>query len=321
MRLFKKEFYLEVFELLKNTANHFGADKGMKLSASLAYYSIFSIAPLLLIIIWIIGFIFGEYIEGQSGAMSEVFEEFSALFGAEVSFQIQQVIKKISISNRSGIGIGIGLATLIIGSTSIFVEIQDSINTIWKVKAKPRKGWLKMLINRVISFSMVVGFGFLLIASLILNGVIKALSNYINELFPIISVNMMDWINLGLTFLITCILFGTIFSVLPDAKIRIRDALAGAIFTGLLFMLGRYLISLYMIYAAPASAYGAAGSLIVLLLWVYYSATILYFGAVFTRVYAEKYGNGVQPSSYAVKIVHKELEKEGEKVEKVIVTE
>lgn len=282
----------------------------MKMSASLAYYAIFSIAPLLLIIIWLVGFLFGEYVEGQQGVQTEVFEEFAALFGTEVAQQIQQVIQKISVSNKSGVGIAIGIITLIIGSTTIFMEIQDSINTIWKVKAKPQKGWLKMILNRALSFSMVVGLGFLLITSLILNGIIGALSSYINKYLPDISVYVMGWVNVGITFIIITVLFGTIFSALPDARMRFRDVLGGALFTGLLFMLGRFLISVYMQFAAPASAYGAAGSVIVLLLWVYYSAAILYFGAEFTKIYAEKYGNGIRPSSYAVRVVQQEIEKQ-----------
>ena len=280
------------------------------MSASLAYYAIFSIAPLLLIIIWLVGFLFGEYVEGQQGVQTEVFEEFAALFGTEVAQQIQQVIQKISVSNKSGVGIAIGIITLIIGSTTIFMEIQDSINTIWKVKAKPQKGWLKMILNRALSFSMVVGLGFLLITSLILNGIIGALSSYINKYLPDISVYVMGWVNVGITFIIITVLFGTIFSALPDARMRFRDVLGGALFTGLLFMLGRFLISVYMQFAAPASAYGAAGSVIVLLLWVYYSAAILYFGAEFTKIYAEKYGNGIRPSSYAVRVVQQEIEKQ-----------
>lgn len=308
-KIFTKRFYQEVLDLLLLTAKGFSADKAMKMSASLAYYAIFSIAPLLLIIIWLVGFLFGEYVEGQQGVQTEVFEEFAALFGAEVAQQIQQVIQKISVSNKSGLGIGIGIITLIIGSTTIFMEIQDSINTIWKVKAKPQKGWLKMILNRALSFSMVVGLGFLLITSLILNGIIGALSSYINKYLPDISVYVMSWVNVGITFAIITILFGTIFSALPDARMRFRDVLGGALFTGMLFMLGRFLISIYMQFAAPASAYGAAGSVIVLLLWVYYSAAILYFGAEFTKIYAEKYGNGIKPSSYAVRVVQQEIEK------------
>lgn len=307
--MFRKTLFREIYDLLLLSAKGFSADKGMKMSASLAYYAIFSIAPLLLIIIWLVGFLFGEFVEGQQGVQNEVFSEFTALFGKEVAQQIQQVLQKISVSDRSGLGIAIGIITLIIGSTTIFMEIQDSINTIWKVKAKPQKGWLKMLLNRALSFSMVVGLGFLLITSLILNGLIGALSNYINRYLPDISVYVMGWINVGITFLIITILFGTIFSVLPDAKMRFRDVLGGALFTGFLFMLGRFLISIYMQFAAPASAYGAAGSVIVLLLWIYYSAAILYFGAEFTKNYAEKYGNGIRPSSYAVRVIQQEIEK------------
>lgn len=142
-KIFTKRFYGEVLDLLLLSAKGFSADKAMKMSASLAYYAIFSIAPLLLIIIWLVGFLFGEYVEGQQGVQTEVFEEFAALFGTEVAQQIQQVIQKISVSNKSGLGIAIGIITLIIGSTTIFMEIQDSINTIWKVKAKPQKAGSK----------------------------------------------------------------------------------------------------------------------------------------------------------------------------------
>lgn len=308
MKLLSKEFYLDIFELLKLSIQGFAADRAMKMSASLAYYAIFSIAPLLLIIIWLVGFLFGEFVEGQAGVQAEIFGEFASLFGTEVAAQIQQVIQQISVSNKSGIGIVVGIVTLIIGSTTIFIDIQHSINLIWKVRAKPQKGWVKMILNRVISFSMVLGLGFLLITSLLLNGIIVALSSYLLDYFPDLSFILVEWINIGITFLVTTILFGTIFSVLPDARIRFRDVMGGALFTAGLFMLGRYLISMYMQFAAPASAYGAAGSLIVLLLWVYYSAAILYFGAEFTKVYAEKYGNGISPTSYSVKIVQQEIQ-------------
>lgn len=288
------------------TFNEFNNDKAMKMSASLAYYTTFSIAPLLLIIIWVMGFLYG--IAGQEGVQAEVFGELAALFGKDVAAQIQQVIAQLSISEKSVIGVAIGIGTLVVGSTTIFMEIQDSLNAIWKLKPKPKKGWLKMLINRAMSFSMVLALGFLLIASLLLNGIIVALSNQIGRYLPEISLWMVEWINVGLTFLVITTLFGTIFGVLPDARLRFRDIVGGAIFTALLFMLGRYLISLYMQYSAPASAYGAAGAIIVLLLWIYYSAAILYFGAEFTKVYAQKYGSGILPATYAVRIVQEEVE-------------
>lgn len=309
MKFFRAGIFKEIFEVLALSVKGFGEDRAMKMSASLAYYAIFSIAPLLLIVIWLIGFIYGDFIEGNNSIQTEIFDEFASLFGAEVAGQIQQTIQKISVSNKSGIGIAVGITTLIIGSTTIFVDIQHSINTIWKVRAKPKKSWLKMLLNRAISFSMVLGLGFLLIVSLLLNGIITALSSYLTNYIDNLSVYLMEWINIGVTFVIITFLFTTIFTVLPDAKIRLKDAIGGSLFTASLFMLGRYLIAVYMQFAAPASAYGAAGSIIVLLLWVYYSAAILYFGAEFTKVYAERYGKGIIPSSYAVKIVHQEIEK------------
>lgn len=315
MKLLKKSFYREILQLLSNTFSEFSKDNAMKMSASLAYYTIFSIAPLLLIVIWLVGFFYGEILAGEQDAQSEVFEEFANIFGPDTAAQIQQIIQNISLSNKSGIGIAVGIGTLVVGSTTIFTEIQDSLNRIWGVRPKPKKGWLKMLLNRAISFSMVLGLGFLLIVSLIANGIIVALSSQITRFFPEISVYVVEWVNIGLTFIVITSLFGFIFRFLPDARMRFRDVAGGAIFTAALFMLGRYLISLYMQYSAPASAYGAAGAIIILLLWVYYSAAILYFGAEFTKVYALRYGRGVWPSSYAVKVVLKEEEVEDEPIE------
>ncbi|GGG95395.1 hypothetical protein GCM10007415_33250 [Parapedobacter pyrenivorans] len=314
MKFFSMRFYKETFKLLSDTFSEFSKDSAMKMSASLAYYTIFSIAPLLLIVIWLVGFFYGELLAGEQDAQTEVFEEFAHLFGSDTAAQIQQIIKNISVSNKSGIGIAIGVGTLVVGSTTIFMEIQDSLNRIWGVRPKPKKGWLKMLLNRALSLSMVLGLGFLLIVSLIANGIVVALSSQIMNYFPDISVIVVEWVNIGLTFIVITSLFAIIFRFLPDARMRFRDVVGGAIFTAALFMLGRYLIALYMQYSAPASAYGAAGAIIVLLLWIYYSAAILYFGAEFTKVYALKYGKGVWPSSYAVKVVLKEQEVEGEPI-------
>ncbi|MEC3878699.1 YihY/virulence factor BrkB family protein [Parapedobacter sp. 10938] len=312
MKLFRAQFYKDSFHLLKDTAAGFSDDKGMKMSASLAYYTIFSIAPLLLIVIWTVGFFYGELLAGPQDAQAEVFDEFANIFGPETATQIQQIITNISVSDKSGIGIAVGIGTLVVGSTTIFVEIQDSLNRIWGVRPKPKKGWLKMLIDRALSLSMVLGLGFLLIVSLIANGLVMALSSQITSYFPDISVIVVEWVNVGLTLVVITALFAFIFHFLPDARMRFRDVVGGALFTAALFMLGRYLIALYMQFSAPASIYGAAGAIIVLLLWVYYSAAILYFGAEFTKAYALKYGKGVWPSSYAVKVVTTEKEVEDE---------
>jgi len=303
---FTIEYWKNIAKLIYRAAVSFSDDKCMKLSASLAYYTTFSIGPLLLIVIWCIGFFYGQHIEGSSAKM-EVLEELTKLFGNEVAQQIQVYIEKISVQEQSGIGIIIGVVTLVFTSTTIFVEIQDSINQIWGVKPKPKKGWIKYITDRILSFSMVLGLGFLLIASLLINSVIQLLMNYINRILPGITLNMLNWINMGITFLVISTLFALIFKMLPDAKVRSKHIIGGAAFTAILFMLGRYGISLYLQYNATASAFGAAGSVIVLLIWIYFSAAILYFGAEFTKEHAKFYDNGIKPSSFAVLVAHTEI--------------
>jgi len=305
---FTLEFWKNTAQLIYKAALGFVNDKCMKMSASLAYYATFSIGPLLLIVIWCIGFFYGEQIKGEgSTAQAEVFEELVKLFGPEVAIQIQTNIEKISQQESGTIGIVIGICTLIFTSTTIFVEIQDSINTIWGVKPKPKKGWLKYIKDRLLSFSMVLGLGFLLIASLLINSIIQIFMNYIDRILPDMTVNMLNWINMGITFLVISFLFGLIFKMLPDAKVNTRHIIGGAAFTAILFMLGRYGISIYLKNSATASAFGAAGSVIILLVWIYFSAAILYFGAEFTKEHAKFYEDGIQPSSFAVLVKHTEI--------------
>lgn len=289
--------------LAKETFKGFSDDKVMKKSAALSYYTIFSLAPLLLIMMWTVSFFYGEdAIEGR------VFSELSDNIGATAANQIQDIIQKISLSEKSGIAIIIGIGTLIIGSTTVFIEIQDSINTIWGVKAKPEKGWRKMLVDRVLSFSIIIGLGFLLIVSLIASTLIELLSGYLLAIFPDSMAVLFNLVNFGLTFIIISILFGVIFKFLPDAEIKWKHVRSGAIFTAALFILGKFLISLYMQFTAPESAYGAAGSIIIILLWVYYTAAILYFGAEFTKVYTRWVCGEILPSKFAVRIIQKEIE-------------
>ncbi|WP_164122185.1 YihY/virulence factor BrkB family protein [Sphingobacterium sp. xlx-130] len=294
--------------LLVDAGNGFIEDNCMKLSASLAYYTVFSIGPLLIILVWALGFLYGSHLEGPDGARDTVMSELTELFGPEISKLLESAIQKISFENKSHIGLIIGFSTLIITSTTIFVDIQNSINTIWKVKAKPRKGWIKLIINRLISFSMILGLSFLLIASLLISSVIGILSKNIERILGGWNIELWGLINSGITFVIIAVLFGFIFAFLPDAKVRFRDIVGGSIFTTVLFMIGKYGISLYLSVSATATAYGAAGSMIILLAWVYYSAAILYYGAEFTKEYAIKYGKGISPSSFAVLVKQTELE-------------
>lgn len=298
----------DFWRLLINAGNGFAEDNCMKLSASLAYYTVFSIGPLLLILTWTLGFFYGSALDGSEGAREQVLSELNEIFGKEIASLLESTVHNLSLDSKSNIGIIIGVGTLMFTSTTIFVDIQNSINSIWKVKPKPKKGWLKMIINRLISFSMILGLVFLLMASLIISSVIGIMTDYFNQFMENWDISLIDWINTAITFLVISSLFGIIYAFLPDARVRFKDILGGALFTALLFMFGKFLISLYLSTNATASSYGAAGSIIILLAWVYYSAAILYFGAEFTKEYAIKYGKGIQPTSYAVLVKQTELE-------------
>lgn len=308
----EKESFLQKVKifgrLLIDAGNGFIEDNCMKLAASLAYYTVFSIGPLLIILVWALGFLYGNHLDGPDGARDTVMEELAEIFGPEISKLLESTIQKISFENKSSIGLVIGLSTLVVTSTTIFVDIQNSINSIWKVKAKPKKGWLKLIINRLISFSMILGLSFLLMASLLISSIIGVFTRNIERVLDHLNIELWSWINTGITFIVIATLFGFIFSFLPDAKVRFKDILGGSIFTALLFMIGKYGISLYLSVNATATAYGAAGSIIILLAWVYYSAAILYYGAEFTKEYAVKYGRGITPSSFAVLVKQTELE-------------
>ena len=293
------------WRILKDTFNSFLEDRALKFSASLSYYTVFSLAPLLLLMISLAGVFFGrDAIQGR------VFGEINGLIGNQAAAQIQEIIKNMELSGETTLAIIIGGVTLLIGATSVFGEIQDSINIIWRVKAKPKRGWLKIIQDRLLSSSLIVGLGFLLIVSLMVNGALLALSDWLKIYFPDVTLLIFQIGNVLISFIVIMTLFGVIFKVLPDAKIAWKDVRAGAFFTACLFMLGRYLIGLYIHYSGTASAYGAAGSLIIILVWVYYTAAILYFGAVFTRVYAEYIGARIEPADYAVYVEQKEKEKD-----------
>lgn len=308
----QKETFLEKTRgfglLLIDTVNDFLQDKCLKKSASLAYYTVFSIGPLILILIWAVGFFFGTQLESPTGARDEIMGELNGLFGNDIATMLNSAIQKISLESKSTIGLYVGVGALIFSSTTIFVDIQNSINEIWRVKAKPKKGWLKIIIDRLISFSMILGLGFLLMASLVLSSIISLMMNYIVKYLPDMNIESLDLVNSGISFAVIATLFGFIFAFLPDAKVRFKDIFWGAIFTTLLFLVGKYFISYYLSNNATASSFGAAGSVIILLAFVYYAAAILYFGAEFTKCYAIRYGKGIRPSSYAVLVKQTELE-------------
>lgn len=284
-----------IYQILTDSLSKFGDDKITKLSGSLAYSTIFSMGPLLIVVISLSGIFLGkEAIEGK------IYEQLKGFLGAESAKQLQDIIKNASISGNSKIAAIIGGITLLIGATAIFSEIQDSINGIWGIKPKPKKGWIKFLQNRFLSFSLIVGLGFLLLVSLSVNTFIDGFNTKLQVWFPDVSVVFFYVVNIILTAAIVTVIFAVIFKVLPDAGIRWKDVTSGAFATTLLFMLGKLGISFYISKSNVGSTFGTAGSLVILLVWVYYSSIILYFGAEFTKAWSVKYGLPIKPNHYAV---------------------
>ena len=301
-----------VFRLLGRAGNAFIDDQGFKLSASLSYYTVFALGPLLIIIISLAGIFFGrEAVEGR------IYQQLNGLIGNDAATQVQDIIMNIEHSHATTAGAIIGAIVLVIGATGVFTEMQGSINFIWSVKAKPKKGWLKYLINRLISFSLVLGLGFLLLVSLIVNALFTVMSDRLTRLFPNYTVSLFQLLNIAIILIVITGLFAVIFKVLPDADIKWRDVLTGSMVTAVLFMIGKFAITIYIGKSNVGNTYGAAGSLVVLLLWVYYSAIILYFGAELTKVYAHAHGEKIIPNDFAVKVkdVHIEIDPKTKKEE------
>jgi membrane protein len=298
-------FFPNAWLVVKEAAIGFVDDRCLKLSAALAYYTVFSLAPLLVLVMSLLSVFYGEEaIQGQ------VFSQINGLIGNDAAKQLQDMIKNVKLSNETNTALVVSVVTLLLGATSIFVEIQDSVNMIWRVKAKPKKGWVKLIKDRLLSSSLVISLGFLLLVSLLINGLILALGGVITRYLPEISVLLISGLNFAVSTFVVTLLFAVIFKVLPDAKIAWKAVKWGAFFTALLFMLGRYLIGVYIDTTGTSSTYGAAGSLIVILTWIYYTAAILYFGAELTQSYANRYGVRIEPADHAVFVEQTERERE-----------
>lgn len=298
-----KDLAKKSFLILKMTVDEFLEDNGMKLSASLAYYTIFSLPPLLIIVISLTGMFYGK--EAVSG---EFFGQINELVGDAAATQIQEAIKNIELSGNNVYATTIGVIMLLVGASGVFAEIQSSINFIWGLKARPNKGLIKFVRNRIMSFSMIASVGFLLLVSLFLNAIMDVFNKKLLSFFPEMTVYLFYLLNTVLVFAIITTLFSIIFKSLPDGKIEWKEALIGAGFTSVFFMIGKFAIGLYLGSSAVASVYGAAGSIVIILLWVYYSSIILYFGAEFTKVYARVYGKEIIPDDYSVKVFKRAVE-------------
>ncbi len=291
-----------MYHFIKQVIAEFIDDNVMKYSASLAYYTVFSLAPMLIIMITICGTLFGqEAVEGR------VYVEIKDLVGGPAAMQIQDTIKNIHLTKSSPVASVFSIIVLIIGGTGIFGEIQDSLNKIWGLKVIAKKAWWKLIINRLLSFSLIISLGFVFIVSLLLNALIAVIGTRLNNVLSGSGKIFIPLIDNALSFSITTLLFAIIFKVLPDAKIKWKDITIGAFVTAILFTLGKLGIGYYLGRTNLASIYGAAGSVIIIMLWAYYSSVILYLGAEFTKVYANEHGTSILPSEYSEWIKIKEI--------------
>jgi membrane protein len=298
-------FFANCFGLLKQTGKEFFEDKAPQLGAALAYYTVFSLAPLILVLLAVIGITFRD---DPAGVWNKITEQMSYFLDPSAVQVVQNIAEQASQPGKSTIATIVGVALALFGASGVFGQLQDALNTIWDVKAKPTRSIWGFLRNRFLSFGMVAGVCFLLLVSLTLESLLKAFSHYVQSMLPGGFILAMS-VYLIFDFAVIVLLFAMIFKFLPDAKIEWRDVWIGAVITAILFGIGKWLLGLYLGSGAAGSAYGPASSLITLLLWVYYSSQILLFGAEFTQVYADRAGREVKPDEYAVRIESKEVEK------------
>ncbi len=270
-------------------------DNVPRLGASLAYYTLFALAPILIVAITIAGFVFGP-----DAVQRQVTSEISGLVGKEGGQAVQAMLKGANQRGNDILATGVGLITFFLGSTGAFLELQTALNAIWRVKPKPDAGIKDMLLQRLLSFGLVIGVGFLLLVSLLVSAALSALNRYVGALVPEIAV-VWQGVNTLVSLGVVTVLFAMIYQFLPDVDLKLRHVWVGALVTAGLFNIGKYLIGLYLGTSGVASAYGAAGSVVVLLVWVYYSAQIVLLGAEFTRAYVEKFGERPAPAAHAEK--------------------
>ncbi len=274
-----------LFNMLKETIREWNDDKAPRLAAALAYYTAFSIAPLMVIAIAIASAIFSE--EAVRGQLDN---QIQSVVGAQAADAVQEMIANSSRDTTGIIASIIGVVTLLLGAAGLFGQLQDALNTVWDVPPRPDKGLIGTIKDRFVSFAMVLGIGFLLLVSLVISTVLSALNGWMIGLLPGAEF-LAQLLNFAVSFGVVTLLFAAIYKILPDTPIKWSDVWMGAAVTALLFTIGKFLLGLYLGNSTIASSYGAAGSFVVLLVWIYYSAQILLLGAEFTQVYARRHGS------------------------------
>ncbi len=274
----------ECIALLKKTCADFSNDNASRMAAALAYYTIFSLAPLLVIAISIAGLVFTYH-----GASEQISLQIRGLLGDAGAIAVQSMVQSAMQPKKSTIAVIVGAVTLLFGASGVFAELQSALNNIWKVPTTESSGFCALIKNRFLSFAAVLGFGFLLLVSLVISAAITAITTMLHSTMPAFQM-VAEALNFVVSVLVSAALFAMIFKILPETKIAWRDVLHGAFATSFFFSIGKFLLGLYLGRSALVSSYGAAGSVAMLLLWVYYSSMILLFGAEFTHVYSRHHG-------------------------------
>lgn len=308
----KKYTFSALFQIIKDTIQGFMDDNVVKLSASLAYATLFSIIPFLSLLVTIGVFLHADL-------TSQLYTELQPILGADVVDQLRSVIGNAEKTDSSTLATLLSIGVSVFGATTIFAEIQSSLNTIWGIKAIPKKSWLKYIKTRLLSFSLILVFAFILLVTFSITQVIENLSNRFMANYPDVAESLVKIVGMILNLCVTAFIFALIFKILPDAKIRIKDVLVGAIVTTLLFLVGQWGISLYISIANVGTVYGAAAFMAILVTWIYYSAIIIYIGAEFTEAWADNMGSKIFPDEFAVatKIIEVHEDKPIEAVNKV----
>lgn len=282
------------WEALKETYTKWNDSTASNDSASLAYYAIFSIPGLLIIIIWIAGYVLGEEaIRGQ------ITSQISGLMGQDAAKSVQDMIAGALIDKENIFMKAVGVGSLVFGSTTLFFQLQRSLNSLWDVQPAPKKAFVKFLLDRANSLGMILIIGFLLMITMVLSSLISLLNNWITNYFGLETYMVVELVNYLIGFTVTMLLFALMFKVLPDVEISWRPVWRGAFLTTILFTLGKFLLSLYFGTAKPTSAFGAAGTVILIMMWINYSCMLIFFGAEFTKIYAYKRGFKIIPSKHA----------------------
>ncbi|KFF10288.1 ribonuclease BN [Chryseobacterium soli] len=282
------------WDVLKETFTEWNDSSASRDSASLAYYAIFSIPGLLIIIIWIAGYFFGE-----EAIRGEISSQISGLMGTDVAQSIQSMIAGALIDKQNIFMKIVGIGSLVFGSTTLFFQLQHSLNTLWDVEAAPKKALVKFILDRANSLGMILILGFLLMITMILSSMISLFNNWITNYFGFETYMLVELVNFGIGFVLVMLLFALMFKVLPDVQINWKPVWKGALLTTILFTLGKFLLSLYFSNFKPTSAFGTAGTVILIMMWINYSCMLVFFGAEFTKIYSYKKGYKIAPSKHA----------------------